>query len=73
MGGRSLTLYEACFKENKLNNTQVHDTFLDELDDILPEGCLPIILSDAIFKTPWFKTIEAKGGYWVGRVRGNVQ
>ncbi len=48
-------------------------TFLDELQAILPEGCQPIILSDAIFKTPWFQTIEAKGWYWVGRVRGNVQ
>ena len=28
---------------------------------------------DAIFKTPWFKAIEAKGWYRVGRVRGNVQ
>ncbi|VAX09721.1 hypothetical protein MNBD_GAMMA25-1238 [hydrothermal vent metagenome] len=73
MGGRSLTLFEACFKEKKLNNTQVHDLFLDELEGILPEGCQPIILSDAIFKTLWFKTIEAKGWYWVGRVRGNVQ
>jgi len=72
MGGRSLTLYEACFEEKKLNNTQVHNTFLDELESLLPEGCQPIILSDAIFKTPWFKAIEAKGWYWVGRVRGNV-
>jgi len=73
MGGRSLTLFEACFKEKKLNITQVHNLFLDELEGILPEGCQPIILSDAIFKTPWFKTIEAKGWYWVGRVRGNIQ
>lgn len=73
MGGRSLTIYEECFKEEKLNNTEVHDTFLDELDVLLPEGCQPIILSDAIFKTPWFETIESKGWYWVGRVRGNVQ
>ncbi len=73
MGGRSLTIYEECFKEKKLNNTQVHNNFLDELEDIIPEGCQPIILSDAIFKTPWFKAIEAKGWYWVGRVRGNVQ
>ncbi len=73
MGGRSLTIYEECFKEKKLNNTQVHNNFLDELEDILPAGCQPIILSDAIFKTPWFKAIEAKGWYWVGRVRGNVQ
>jgi len=73
MGGRSLTIYEECFEEKKLNNTQVHDTFLDELAEILPEGCEPVILSDAIFKTPWFKTIEEKGWYWAGRVRGNVQ
>ncbi|WP_198265403.1 IS4 family transposase [sulfur-oxidizing endosymbiont of Gigantopelta aegis] len=73
MGGRSLTIYEECFEEKKLNNTQVHNTFLDELEAILPEGCQPIILSDAIFKTPWFETIEAKGWFWVGRVRGNVQ
>jgi len=73
MGGRSLTLYEECFEEKKLNNTQVHDKFLDKLKNILPEGCQPVILSDAIFKTPWFKSIEAKGWYWLGRVRGNVQ
>ena len=73
MGGRSLTIYEECFEEKKLNNTQVHNNFLDELEEILPEGCQPIILSDAIFKTPWFETIESKGWYWVGRVRGNVQ
>ncbi len=73
MQGRSLTIYEECFDEKKLNNSQVHNTFLDELEDILPEDCQPIILSDAIFKTPWFNAIEAKGWYWVGRVRGNVQ
>lgn len=73
MGGRTLTIYEECFEEKKLNNTQVHNTFLDELEELLPEGCQPIILSDAIYKTPWFKKIESKGWYWVGRVRGNVQ
>lgn len=73
MGGRSLTIYEQCYKEEKLNNTQIHNEFLAELDKLLPEGCRPIILSDAIFKTPWFNTIELKGWFWVGRVRGNVQ
>ncbi len=73
MGGRTLSIYEECFKEKKLNNTQVHNTFLDALEELLPEGCQPIIMSDAIYKTQWFKTIESKGWYWVGRVRGNVQ
>jgi len=73
MGGRTLTIYEECFEETKLNNTQVHNSFLDDLEGILPEGCQPIILSDALYKTPWFEAIDKKGWYWVGRVRGNVQ
>jgi len=73
MGGRSLTVYEQCYEESQLNRTDVHDDFLDILGNLLPVGCQPIILSDAIFKTPWFKKIELKGWYWVGRVRGNVQ
>lgn len=73
MGGRTLTIYEECFEEKQLNNTQVHNDFLDEVEDLLPEGCQPIILSDAIYKTPWFEAIEKKNWYWVGRVRGNVQ
>ena len=73
MGGRSLTVYEQCYEESQLNRTDVHNDFLDNLGDLLPTGCQPIILSDAIFKTQWFKKIESKGWFWVGRVRGNVQ
>jgi len=61
MGGRTLTVYEECFEEKKLNNTQVHNDFLDELGELLPEGCQPIILSDAIYKTQWFEKIGSKG------------
>ncbi len=57
----------------QLNRTDVHDDFLDKLGELLPQGCQPKILSDAIFKTPWFKKIESKSWFWVGRVRGNVQ
>ena len=40
---------------------------------LLPAGCRPIIISDAIYKTPWFKSVEEKKWFWVGRLRGNVQ
>ena len=73
MKGRSLTIYEQCFKEEKLNNSEVHEQFLSELSELIPPGCQPIILADAIFKTPWFEAIENQGWYWAGRVRGNVQ
>ena len=72
MGGRALTLYEKAYPESELNSEHAHQHLLDKLEECLPEGCQPIILSDAIFKTPWFKAIEHKGWFWVGRVRGNV-
>lgn len=72
MGGRALTLYEKVYPESKLNTEAAHQALLDALEKCLPVDCQPIILSDAIFKTPWFEAVEQKNWYWVGRVRGNV-
>jgi Transposase DDE domain len=35
----------------------------------LPAACRPVVLSDAGFRTPWFKQVEALGWDWVGRIR----
>lgn len=72
MGGRALTLYEKAYPESELNTEAAHQHLLNHLEQCLPVDCQPIILSDAIFRTPWFKAIENKGWYWLGRVRGNV-
>ena len=72
MHGRSLTLYEKVFDESELNTQTAHQNFINELDSILPDGCEPIIVSDAIYRSPWFKLIEEKDWYWIGRVRGQV-
>lgn len=72
MGGRALTLYEKTHSESELNSNKAHQLFLDDLAQCLPEGCQPIIVADAIFRFPWFKAVEKKGWYWLGRVRGNV-
>jgi len=73
MGGRALTIYEKTYKESELNTSTAHQELLDSIKYCLPDDCRPIILADAIFKTPWFKAIENMGWYWVCRVRGNVQ
>ena len=62
MGGRTLTIYEECFEEKNLNNTQVHNRFLDELEALLPEGCQPIILSDPFTKRLGLKPSKPKAG-----------
>jgi hypothetical protein len=72
MGGRALTLYEKVHPESALNTNKAHQQFLDDLAECLPQGCQPIIISDAIFRVPWFKAVEKHGWYWLGRVRGNV-
>jgi len=72
MKGRSLTLYEKIHSESELNTNKAHQEFLDTLESILPEGCKPIIVSDAIYRSPWFKIVEEKNWYWIGRVRGQV-
>jgi len=72
MKGRSLTVYEKIHPESELNTNKAHQDFLDTLERILPQGCKPIIVSDAIYRSPWFKMVEEKGWYWMGRVRGQV-
>lgn len=72
MGGRALTLYEKVHPKSELNSKKAHNQFLDNLAQCLPENCQPIIVTDAIFRVPWFKVIESKDWYWLGRVRGNV-
>jgi hypothetical protein len=37
---------------------------------MLPEHAPPIIIADAGFKVPFFRTVERLGWRWVGRVRG---
>ena len=58
--------------ESELNSNRAHNEFLEHSTQCLPEGSQPIIISDAIFRVPWFKAVEAKAWYWLGRVRGNV-
>jgi hypothetical protein len=70
VGGRSLTLYEEVHDISTKEKRSTHKQFLATLSEMLPEGCQPIIVTDAGFKTPWFQQVEELGWDWVGRVRG---
>lgn len=43
--------------------------FLDVLSSILPTDATPIIVTDAGFKTPWFRAVLNLGWHYVGRAR----
>lgn len=71
--GRAVTVYEEVHPEIKHGNHKIHKDFISNLKKVLPEGVQPIICTDAGFKIPWFKEVEAQGWYWLARTRGTVK
>lgn len=69
MDGRSLSLYEEVHGLATKEKPATHRLFLSRLKNLLPAGCHPIVVSDAGFRTPWFKQVEKLGWDWVGRIR----
>ena len=67
--GRSLTLYEEVHTRATKEKRRTHSKFLKNLQAILPMDCTPIIVTDAGFRTPWFKQVLSLGWNFVGRVR----
>jgi hypothetical protein len=66
--GRAITLYEEVHSKSLEGNPKVHANFLRNLHSILPKDCVPCIITDAGFKTPWFEKVIALGWHYVGRV-----
>jgi hypothetical protein len=73
VGGRGLTIYEEVHPLKRYNSPKTHRRFLERLAAVVPEGCRPIIISDAGFRGPWFRAVEALGWDWIGRVRNVVK
>jgi DDE family transposase len=73
VGGRAVSLYEKVYPMKRYNSPRTHREFLLKLKTILPEGCKPIIVTDAGFRGPWFKAVEAHGWDWVGRIRNKIK
>lgn len=67
LGGRALPVYEEVHE--RYHHPSDVRAFLSHLAQVLPEGCTPILVTDAGFRGPWFKAVQARGWYYVGRVR----
>ncbi|ALO33283.1 hypothetical protein CMT41_00045 [Colwellia sp. MT41] len=72
IGGRAFTLYEEVYPEKQLGTVTAHKDFLNKLALVLPKNITPIISTDAGYRVPWFKEVEAQGWFWLGRLRGRV-
>jgi len=69
---RSLVLYEQVFRLSQYNSHEAHRQFLQALARILPEGVVPIVVTDAGFRNPWFRAVRAMGWHFLGRVRSTA-
>lgn len=69
VGGRAVTRYDEVHSLQKLGNRQVPRMFLRRLQQVLPAGVRPILVTDAGVRSPWFRTVEELGWTFVGRVR----
>lgn len=72
IGGRCLTLYEEVHPLTHLGHPRVQRAFLDQLKALLPAGVRPILITDAGFRAPWFKSVNRLGWHWIGRVRNRT-
>ena len=71
--GRALSIYEEVHPIRRYNNAKTHRRFLQRLHSVLPQGCRPIVVTDARFRGPWFRDVEALGWDWVGRIRNRIK
>jgi hypothetical protein len=71
--GRTLTVYEEVHPTAESGTPRVEAAFLLRLQSLLPEGIRPILITDAGFRVPWFRAVEALGWHFVGRVRHRAQ
>lgn len=67
--GRSITLYEEVHDIKTKEKPKTHKLFLNMLKVMLPNNSVPIIVTDAGFKGPWFNMVRALGWHYVGRAR----
>ncbi len=67
LAGRAFPIYESV--HDREGCPQRQKQLLDALELMLPEQCVPILVTDAGFRRPWFQAVEDKGWYYVGRVR----
>lgn len=73
MGGRTLTVCERIYPIVELNAPRTQQAFLAVLAQMVPAGKRPVIVSDAGFRSDWFRAVAARGWDYVGRVRNNTK
>ena len=73
IGGRALTLFEQVYPRKRMGHPKTQGEFLQALRQIVPDAVRPIIVTDAGFRSDWFRAVEELGWLFVGRLRNNTK
>lgn len=73
VGGRTLTLLDMVVPGSQQGAPRAEKRFLRQLATLVPTDIQPVLVTDAGFRTPWFRAVSALGWHWVGRLRGRTQ
>lgn len=69
VGGRTLTVLDRVFPDGQQGSPAAERQFLQRLATLVPKDVQPILVTDAGFRAPWFRAVEARGWHWLGRLR----
>lgn len=73
VGGRTLPVLDMVFPGAKANSPAAERSFLQRLKQLVPTGTTPILVTDAGFRSPWFRAVDKLGWYWLGRLRSTTR
>jgi hypothetical protein len=73
VGGRTLTVLDMVLPAGQQGSPKAEKQFLQRLAAVLPKNVTPILVTDAGFRGPWFRAVEAMGWHWLGRLRNRTQ
>lgn len=69
VGGRTLPVLDMVFPGTQAGSPMAEQCFLRRLKQLVPASVTPIVVTDAGFRSPWFRAVDALGWYWLGRLR----
>ena len=69
VGGRTLTILDMVFPDGQQGSPAAEKRFLQRLATLIPKDVKPILVTDAGFRAPWFRAVDAMGWHWLGRLR----
>lgn len=73
VGGRTVPVLDMVFPGKQQGAPVAEKHFLKCLAALMPEHARPILITDAGFRSPWFREVSALGWDWLGRLRGTTR